>query len=97
MEDLVDKGLARSIGISNFNVQQLSRLLKASPRIKPANMQVGGPTHESIYIGGSGGVVNSLDFDPASLKSLGRFYLRCVPSSNWKTVTVNLQSLHCQL
>ena len=51
MEDLVDKGLARSIGISNFNVQQLSRLLKASPRIKPANMQVGGPTHESIYIG----------------------------------------------
>ena len=27
---------------------------------------------------GSGGVVNSLDFCPASLKSLGCFYFRCV-------------------
>ena len=32
-------------------------------------------------LGGSGGVVNSLDFCPASLKSLG--YFRCILSSQW--------------
>ena len=48
-------------------------------------------------LGGSGGVVNSLDFCPASLKSLGCFYFRCVLSSQWKAVTVNLRILHCQL
>ena len=32
----------------------------------------------SSLLGGSGGVVNSLDFCPASLKSLGCFYFRCV-------------------
>ena len=44
-----------------------------------------------LVLGGSGGVVNSLDFCPASLKSLGCFYFRCVLSSQWKAVTVNLQ------
>ena len=32
----------------------------------------------SLFAGGSGRVVNSLDFYPASLKSLGCFYFRCV-------------------
>ena len=32
-------------------------------------------------LGGSGRVINSLDFCPASLKSLGCFYFRCVLSS----------------
>ena len=41
-------------------------------------------------LGGSGGVVNSFDFRPASLKSLGCSYFRCVLSSQWKAVTVNL-------
>lgn len=41
MEELVNKGLARSIGISNFNIQQLTRLLDAPGlRYKPANIQV---------------------------------------------------------
>ena len=48
-------------------------------------------------LGGSGGVVNSLDFFPASLKSLGCFYFWYVLSSQWKAVTVNLRFLHCQL
>ena len=48
-------------------------------------------------LGGSGGVVNSLDFCLASLKSLGCFYFLCVLSSQWKAVTVNLWILHCQL
>ena len=43
------------------------------------------------------GVVNSLDFCPASLKSFGCFYFRCILSSQWKAVTVNLWILHCQL
>ena len=52
---------------------------------------------QSCVLGDSGGVVNSLDFCPASLKSLGCFYFRCVLSSQWKAVTVNLRILHCQL
>ena len=47
-------------------------------------------------LGDSGGVVNSLDFCPASLKSLGCFKFRSVLSSQWKAVTVNLRILHCQ-
>ena len=53
-------------------------------------------TTQASYHGGasvlsdSSGVVNSLDFCPASLKSLGCFYFRCVLSSQWKAVTVNL-------
>ena len=49
-----------------------------------------------LLLGGSGGVVNSLDFCPASLKSLGCFYFRCLLSSQWKAVTVTLRILHCQ-
>ena len=49
-----------------------------------------------LLLGDSGGVVNSLEFCPASLKSLGCFYFWCVLSSQWKVVTVNLQILHCQ-
>ena len=50
-------------------------------------------------LGDSGGVVNSLDFCPASLESLGYFYFRCVLSSQWMVVTLtrNLRILHCQL
>ena len=50
---------------------------------------------ERSLLGGLGGVVNSLDFYPASLKSLGCFNFRCVLSSQWKAVTVNLRILHC--
>ena len=39
----------------------------------------------SCVLGDSGGVVNSLDFCPASLKSLGCFYFRCVLSSHIDT------------
>ena len=34
-----------------------------------------------VLLGGSDGVVNSLDFCPASLKSFGCLYFRCVLSS----------------
>ena len=54
-------------------------------------------TLSNLLLGDSGGVVNSLDFCPASLKSLGCFYFRCLLSSQWKAVTVNLRILHCQL
>ena len=54
---------------------------------------------DSSLLGDSGGVVNSLDFCPAMLKSLGCFCFRCVLSSqwNWNVVTVNLRILLCQL
>ena len=51
-----------------------------------------------MYIlGGSGGVVNSLDFCPASLKSLCCIYFRCILSLQWKAVTVTLRISQCQL
>ena len=50
-----------------------------------------------VLLGGSGGDVNSLDFCPASLKSLGCFYFWRKLSSQWKVVTVNLRILQCQL
>lgn len=39
MEEMVTKGLARSIGVSNFNKSQLERVIQNST-IKPANLQV---------------------------------------------------------
>lgn len=39
MERQVDAGKAKSIGISNFNEEQIKRILKIA-RIKPANLQV---------------------------------------------------------
>ena len=39
MEKLVDQGLAKSIGLSNFNSEQLERVL-ANARIKPVTNQV---------------------------------------------------------
>lgn len=39
MEKLVDLGLVKSIGISNYNKTQIKRLLDNS-RIKPTNLQI---------------------------------------------------------
>ena len=56
-----------------------------------ANSKRATPTEPNLGISGSDGVVNSLDFYLASLKSPDRFYFRCVLSSQWKAVPVNLQ------
>lgn len=39
MEAQVDAGRTKSIGLSNFNIKQIERILK-SARIPPANIQV---------------------------------------------------------
>lgn len=39
MEEMVSKGLAKSIGISNFNKKQIQRILD-NATIKPANLQI---------------------------------------------------------
>ena len=39
MESLVDAGLVKSIGLSNFNQRQLASILE-SCRIKPVNLQI---------------------------------------------------------
>lgn len=39
MEEQVDAGRTKTIGISNFNIRQIDRILK-SARIKPACLQV---------------------------------------------------------
>ena len=46
------------------------------------------PRHHSAVLGDSGGVLTPLTL--ALLKSPGCFYFRCVLSSQWKAVTVNL-------
>ncbi|KAJ8936794.1 hypothetical protein NQ318_021936 [Aromia moschata] len=40
MEKQVDAGRTKAIGISNFNVKQIDRILKSKPRIKPSCLQV---------------------------------------------------------
>ena len=39
MEKQVDDGLVKSIGLSNFNEEQIGRIVN-NARIKPANLQV---------------------------------------------------------
>lgn len=39
MEEQVDAGRTKSIGLSNFNAQQVEKVIKAA-RIKPASLQV---------------------------------------------------------
>lgn len=39
MEDVVDKGLAMSIGVSNFNQQQIKNIIQTC-KIPPAVLQV---------------------------------------------------------
>ena len=91
-----------------FKFVELSLSLSLSTRLSDESLSI---IHHSVLqrdaadqghtgmalLGDSGGVVNSLDFCPASPKSLGCFYFRCVLSSQWKAVTVNLRILHCQL
>lgn len=40
MEQLVDEGLVKSIGISNFTCKKVDALLAASPKIVPVTNQV---------------------------------------------------------
>ena len=40
MEKLVDDGLVKSIGISNFTIKKTEDLLSSNPRIMPACNQV---------------------------------------------------------
>ena len=70
----------------NFHVSNISHIISSQTISKISTNNL---------LGSSGRVANSLDFCPASLKSLGCFYFRCILSSQWKVVTVNLQILHC--
>ena len=40
MEGLVEKGLVKQIGVSNFNEEQIDRIMAASTRAKPSVLQV---------------------------------------------------------
>jgi aldehyde reductase len=49
MEELLKKGLTRSLGVSNFNSKQIERLLK-STTIVPVTNQVRGGFSMLVYI-----------------------------------------------
>ena len=72
-----------SICIASSGLQ--SKMMGVGEISKQACRQTG----IAYLMGGLGGVVNSLDFFPASLRSLRYFYFLCVLSSQWKAVTVN--------
>ena len=40
MEELVNEGLVRAIGLSNYTIKKTEDLLKRSPKIKPACNQI---------------------------------------------------------
>lgn len=49
MEECVNQGLTRSIGVSNFNSEQIARLVKSS-KIVPVNNQVSTNTLFTIKV-----------------------------------------------
>lgn len=61
MEKLVDEGLTKSIGVSNFNSQQIQNILDIA-RIKPVANQVG-----NFYI--------NLFFSMLPASKVGRIYI----------------------
>lgn len=65
MEECVDKGQVRSIGLSNFNIQQTERVLSIA-RIQPSNMQV------SVDCCMDQVVKSKIDIDKKNKKCLGR-------------------------
>ena len=81
-------GVYRAMYTSN---QGHGTLLWGSMGVYRATLAINGMEHScGGLLGDSGRVANSLDFCPASLKSLGCFYFQCVLSSQRKAVTVNL-------
>ena len=65
--------------LSASGVHSLACLLSASGVHILACLSASAVVHIlACLLGDSGGVVNSLDFCPASLRSLGCFYFRCV-------------------
>ena len=53
--------------------------------------------HPCIYWAIQAALLAPLTFAWHRLSPLAAFYFRCVLSSQWKAVTVNLRILHCQL
>ena len=59
MEALVDRGLVKSIGLSNFNRAQIERVLRVA-RIKPAVLQI----ESHPFFANDGNLGPDLDSDP---------------------------------
>ena len=81
--------------VEDMTNNQLMEEMDSPAHLSLNNVPSSAESHK--YLGGSGGVVNSLDFCLALLKSFLCFYFRCVLSLQWKAVTVNFRILHCQL
>ena len=100
------RALALGCFYSHINTRTFRRVLTASvDSCAEINLaEFGGRCRKAVLgvcvhpylLGDSGGIVNSLDVCLASLKFFGCFCFRCVLSSQWKAVTVNLRILYCQ-
>ncbi|XP_053681219.1 1,5-anhydro-D-fructose reductase [Anopheles nili] len=81
MEEIADAGLARSIGLSNFNQRQIQRVLD-NCRIKPANLQI----ENHIYLQQNGLVkfckangITVTAYSPLGSKGIEKLLKRDVP------------------
>ena len=76
MEQCYKQGLAKAVGVSNFNSKQIQRILDNS-QVVPANNQVGGH-YVKLYLRTHAGIMDTrVDIREISLHQLVREY--CMP------------------
>lgn len=78
MEEQVDAGRTKTIGISNFNIKQVERIVK-NARIKPASLQVEIhvylPQNDLVKFAQENGIV-VVAYSPLGSPGIDKFYAR---------------------
>jgi len=78
LEEQVDAGRTKTIGISNFNIKQVDRIVKNS-RIKPASLQIENhvflPQNDLVKFAQDNGIV-VVAYSPLGSPGIGKFYAK---------------------